>query len=404
MKLYDTFRRKKREFKPVKGKAVRIYTCGPSVYNYAHIGNFRTYLFEDVLVRYLIYKGYRIKRVMNITDVEDKAIETAKKENVSLNRLEADKIRIFFKEFDKLNMQRPDVVAKASKHLPQIVRLIRRICAKGYCREERDGIYFDVRKFRRYGNLRRLDNKRYRGVMRKDDYAKEGAWDFRLWKFWSKKDGENYWGSRFGKGRPGWHIECSAIAMHYLGDNIDIHCGGTDNIFPHHENEIAQSEAASGKKFVNFWLHARHLTIRKKKMSKRMGNVMYVSELEKKGVPPKCLRYYLISEKYRNKLDFTIPQFRKKIVDCRQTREKIAELRRITKSGNGKLGRKIADRLARGFVNAMDDDLNTKLAFKRIFREMKTIAVLIKEGRLTREDAKEILNAVKSMDSVLGVF
>src|SRR5208283_4388002 len=302
LRLYDTLDGKKRRFKPLQGNTVRMYTCGPSVYAYSHIGNFRTYLFEDVLVRYLIFKGYKVKRIMNITDIEDKAIEAARKERKTLDALQKDKIRSFFADWRSLGMKKPDVVAKASRNVLYMEKLIRRICAKGYCKEEKDGIYFDVKKFKHYGDLRKLRNRSYLGMARNDDYAKEGLWDFRLWKRWTRNDGDVCYASSFGDGRPGWHIECSAMAMHYLGESFDIHCGGSDNIYPHHENEIAQSEAASGKRMANFWLHARHLTINKRKMSKRTGNVLYVSQLKKKGVPPGCLRFYLLSEKYRKPL------------------------------------------------------------------------------------------------------
>ncbi|MFZ5501631.1 MAG: class I tRNA ligase family protein, partial [Candidatus Micrarchaeota archaeon] len=231
LRLFDTMSRSKRAFRPPGKRPVRIYTCGPSVYNYAHIGNFRTYLFEDVLVRYLRYKGHRVKRVMNITDVEDKAIIAARRERKSLAGLQKEKIDAFFRDYRKLGMAMPDVVANASDHIEDMVRLIGVICEKGYCIEERDGIYFDVRRFKGYGRLRGLAGRRYLGKARKDDYSKEGLWDFRLWKRWSRGDGNVFWESPFGRGRPGWHIECSAMAMRHLGQSIDIHCGGSDNIF-----------------------------------------------------------------------------------------------------------------------------------------------------------------------------
>jgi cysteinyl-tRNA synthetase len=404
MLLFDTLSGKKKKFRPLTGNTVRIYTCGPSVYDYSHIGNFRTYLVEDVLVRYLLYRGYKVKRVMNITDVEDKAIKAAKKKGISLKTLVKDKTRVFFADFDELGMLRPDIVANATEHVPQIGKLIQRICKRGFCKKEKDGIYFDVRKFGGYGNLRKLKSRKYLGVMRKDDYSKHGLWDFRLWKFWTKGDGKAVWQSPWGMGRPGWHIECSAIGMHYLGDSFDIHCGGTDNIFPHHDNEIAQSEAASGKKLANFWMHARHLTIGKKKMSKRLGNVYYVKQLQRLDVPPKCLRFYLISEKYRNRHDFTINEFRKRIKGCNRGREIIRKLRQLRAKGSGKVGSGIAEKLLVGFEDAMDNDLNTRLAFNRIFRQFDDIETLMKEKRLSGTDAKEILKAIERIDSVLGVF
>lgn len=404
LKLYDTLSRTKRPFRPLRGNTVRIYTCGPSVYSYSHIGNFRTYLFEDVLVRYLRFKGYSVKRVMNITDVEDKAIIAARKEGVSLAALQRDKIRRFFADFDYLGMLRPDVVAKASEHVPDMIRLVARICRNGYCMKGNGGVYFNVRKFRDYGKLRNLRNRTYFGRARGDDYAKEGLWDFILWKGWTRGDGRTRWHSPFGDGRPGWHIECSAMSMRYLGETFDIHCGGMDNIFPHHENEIAQGYAATGRPPARFWLHAKHLTINRKKMSKRTGNVLYVTQLAKEDIHPKCLRFYLISERYRHPLDFTWAWFMKETCHCEHAEKIRAALRKVKGAGNGKRGQEIARRMLGAFEAAMDDDLNTKLAFRRIFSQFRSIDVLLKAGKLTANDAKAIVGAMEKINGVLGVF
>ncbi|VVC03681.1 Cysteine--tRNA ligase [Candidatus Bilamarchaeum dharawalense] len=404
MRLFDSYTREKKTFHPISTKEVGIYTCGPSVYAYSHIGNFRTYLFEDLLVRYLRYKGYSVRRVMNITDVEDKAIVQARIEGKSLEQGQRDKVRKFFSDFDELEMLRPNIIARASEHIPEMIKLIGKICSRGYCKKEKDGVYFNVKKFKKYGDLAHLKNRKYLGKMIHDDYAREGLWDFRLWKFWSPADGKTNWKSQFGMGRPGWHIECSAMAMKYLGETLDIHCGGSDNVYPHHENEIAQSESATGKKFANFWLHAKHLTIGKKKMSKRTGNVLYVKQLKKAGVPPKCLRFYLTSEKYRNSLDFTIEKFKSKVCNCEQTRKMVTRLKKNGGSGGGKVGERIAKKIIGGFEDAMDDDLNTKLAYRRIFRIMKDVEKLIKEKKLTKKDSLAIISAIEKIDDVLRVF
>ena len=404
LRLYDTLQANKRPFKPLKGKTARIYTCGPSVYAYSHIGNFRTYLFEDILVRYLIFKGYKIRRIMNITDIEDKAIAAAWEKGVSLRALEQGKKKAFFRDFQALGMLAPDKVIRASEAVPEIIRLINRLCSNGYCIKEKDGIYFNTRKFRQYGRLRHLACREYYGKAMEDDYSKEGIWDFRLWKYWTQKDGAARWESPWGAGRPGWHIECSAISMKQLGQKFDIHCGGVDNIFPHHENEIAQDKAASGIAPVNFWMHAKHLTVDKRKMSKRIGNVLYVGALEKKGVKPRCLRFYLISERYRSKLDFTYAEFRKRLKDCMHARKMIKDLAKRKQTGSDKSGNRIASRLLRDFESAMDDDLNTKLAFKKIFRIFQETDLLMKNGCLSSGDAKRIMTAAKRIDSVLGVF
>lgn len=403
MWIYDTLSRSKREFSPMRGNTVRIYTCGPSVYAYSHIGNFRTYLFENVLVRYLRYKGCGVKRVMNITDVEDKAIAAANKEGLTLAQSQEGKISAFFSDWDALGMLRPDVVAKASEHVPEMVSLIRRICSKGYCITDKDGTYFNVRKFRAYGKLRGLKNPRYFGKIREDDYVKEGLRDFALWKRWTPSDGNARWKSPSGQGRPGWHIECSAIAMHYLGESFDIHCGGSDNIFPHHENEIAQSESATGKRYVNFWMHARHLTIGKRKMSKRIGNVFYVDQLAKEGASPLSIRHFLISGRYRSRLDFTAEKLKSQSAELARAWKTLAALRMPQETG-GKCGNRLGRKLIRGFESAMDDDLDTNLAFRGIFRILKEAEELRRSGKLSREGAIGMLGAMRKIDSVLGVF
>ncbi|MEW6722471.1 MAG: cysteine--tRNA ligase [Candidatus Micrarchaeota archaeon] len=404
LRLYDTLSRRKRPFRPLKGKTVRIYTCGPSVYEYSHIGNFRTYLFEDVLVRYLKFKGYSIFRVMNVTDVEDKAVEAARRQGVSIEKLVKEKCRTFFSDFGRLGMLRPDIIAKASDYVPQMISLISRICMRGYCIPRKDGLYFNSRKFGRYGELRGLKSRRFLGAAHKDDYAREGVWDFRLWKKWTRGDGDVAWESPWGRGRPGWHIECSAISMHHLGESFDIHCGGVDNIFPHHENERAQCEAATGRRFVNFWLHCRHLTIGKRKMSKRTGNVLYVRELEGMGVPPEFLRFYLISERHQNPLDFTMERFRDRVCACDGAKDTLKRLRTLRAGGDGKAGARIAAGLLAGFERAMDDDLNTKLALKRLFAVMGRVKELLRRGRLGGEDAKRIVRAAERVDAVLGIL
>ncbi|MFH1785062.1 MAG: cysteine--tRNA ligase [Candidatus Micrarchaeota archaeon] len=403
MKLFDTMSKKKRGFLPIDGKTAKIYTCGPSVYAYSHIGNFRTYLFEDILVRYLIFKGFCVKRIMNITDIEDKAMAQAKKENKNMETIQKNKIKKFLSDFQELGMLKPNKIVKASLHIEEMVKLIEKLCENGYCKKEKDGIYFNIKKYKKYGRLKKIRNT-YFGKIARDDYAKEGHWDFRLWKFWSRGDGKVFWKSKFGDGRPGWHIECSAIAMHYLGETIDIHCGGTDNIFPHHENEIAQSECATGKKFANFWLHAKHLTIGKRKMSKRTGNVLYVDPLKKAGIPPKCLRFYLTSEKYRNPLDFTVEKFKSRICECEKIRKLITKLRKIKNKGNSEKGNKMSKKLLEGFTNAMDDDLNTKLAYRRIFVIFNKIEKMTNENKLTKNDSILIIETIEKINYVLGVF
>ncbi len=395
MKLYDWLDKKK---KILGKKSVRIYTCGPSVYDYSHIGNFRAHLYEDVLVRYLKYRGIRVRRVMNITDVEDKAIKRANKLGITVWQLEKDKIRQFWKDYDALGMLRPDVVAMASSEIPAMIRLINRICKKGYCFREKDGIYFNVRKFKKYGKLLGKRMK-YAGIKRKDDYAREEKYDFRLWKFRSRSDRRYSWDSPFGRGRPGWHIECSAIVMHHLGEQIDIHCGGWDNIFPHHENEIAQTESATGKRMSEFWLYCRHLTLNKRKMSKRTGNVLFVKDLKNEGILPKSLRSFLLSERYRSKLDFSKEEFKKRDVQCQEFREFYKSLKKIRRKGSGECGKKLAGKIILDFEKAMDDDLDTRKVFRNLFRASKTDL-----SKLSKNDAKEMVKAIEKIDNVLRIL
>lgn len=416
LRLYDTLAGRKRPFRPLHGSRVGIYTCGPSVYDFSHIGNFRTYIFEDVLVRYLRHKGYKVRRVMNITDVEDKAIDAARKGGQSLDELERGKIRAFFRDFDALGMARPDIVAKASRHVPAMVKMIGRICENGYCRIEKDGVYFDVRKYAGYGSLRRLRSRAYRGIASNDDYSREGLFDFRLWKRWTRGDGNTGWKSRFGFGRPGWHIECSAMAMQYLGERFDIHCGGSDNIFPHHENEIAQSCAATGKVPANFWLHSRHLTLGGRKMSKRTGNVYYVRDLLKAGAHPQCIRYYLMSRSYRRRLDFTLTEFERRVCGCEETGRMLEMLVKLASAKPPRTNNKgargvddakcedLADGIIEGFESAMDDDLDTGLALRRVFSAFRKIGSLLKAGRIGPKGAKAVIKAMIKVDSVLCLF
>ena len=273
IKFYNTINRKIQIFKPLDKRAIRIYTCGPTVYNFAHIGNLRTYIFEDVLRRVLEYNDYKVRQIMNITNVEDKIINKAVKENKTIAEITKPYEKIFFSDIKKLNIKKAEVYPKATKHIKEIISLINKIIKKKFAyQSDDDSIYFDISKFKKYGRLSELEKKELKISTRvsADEYQKEDARDFVLWK--AKKNNEPSWPSPWGNGRPGWHIECSAMSIKYLGEYFDIHAGGVDNIFPHHENEIAQAEAATGKKFVNFWIHGEHLLVDGKKMAKSLDN------------------------------------------------------------------------------------------------------------------------------------
>jgi len=307
LKLYNTLSRKKALFKPIKGKGVRIYTCGPTVYDYAHIGNFRAYICSDILKRYLKYQGFNVKHVMNITDVDDKTIKGSRKENISLKQYTKRYEKAFFEDLEALNIDKADNFPRATEHIKEMVLLTKKLLLKKIAYKSKDGIYFNIAKFKDYGNLShaKLKSLEVGKRVKQDQYDKEEAQDFALWKFWDREDGKVFWQTELGKGRPGWHLECSSMSTKYLGQPFDIHAGGVDLIFPHHENEIAQSEGSEKKKFVNYWFHNEHLLVNGEKMSKSSGNFYTLRDLLDKGHNPKAIRYLLLSAHYRQQLNFT---------------------------------------------------------------------------------------------------
>ena len=304
IKLFNTLSGKKEMFKPFKGKTAQIYTCGPTVYNYAHLGNLRTYVFEDILRRALEINGYKIKQITNITDVEDKIIKKARQEKKEISQITRPYEKIFFEDLEKLNIEKAERYPRATEHIKEIINLISVLMKKGFAYQVEDkSVYFKISKFKNYGKLSRLKKRRAVGRIDSDEYKKDDVQDFVLWK--SAKSNEPFWSSPWGAGRPGWHIECSAMSMKYLGKTLDIHAGGVDLIFPHHENEIAQSEAATGKKFSKFWIHGEHLLVDGEKMSKSLGNIFTLRDFEKNNVNFLAFRYLLLGTHYRKKLNFT---------------------------------------------------------------------------------------------------
>ncbi|MBI3088981.1 MAG: cysteine--tRNA ligase [Candidatus Colwellbacteria bacterium] len=304
--LYNTLTRRKEKFKPEKSNSVNLYTCGPTVYDRVHIGNLRTFIFEDILRRTLRYNGYKVRQVMNITDIEDKIISRFKKEKRrSITAITNPYTNQFFEDIERLNIEKAESYPLVTTNIQEITGLIKKLLSKKIAYQGKDGsIYFDISKFKEYGKLSRLPRGKLKPGIRisADEYGKGEAADFVLWK--ARKPGEPYWRSPFGEGRPGWHIECSALSLKYL-KGIDIHTGGVDLIFPHHENEIAQSEAATGKKFVNYWLHGEHLLVNGRKMSKSLKNFYTLKDLEKKKFDPLSFRYLILNAHYRSKLNFT---------------------------------------------------------------------------------------------------
>lgn len=307
LKLYNTLTRKVEEFHPLNPPEVRMYVCGPTVYDFAHIGNFRTFLFSDLLRRYLKYSGYRVRHVMNITDVDDKIIQRSVEQKVTLRGYTDDYLAAFFADFDALGAERPEEVLRATDHIAEMVALIQELRQRGHTYEADGSIYFRIATFPTYGQLSKVNLEgNVAGASERvdaDEYTKEDARDFVLWK--AAKPGEPSWEASIGAGRPGWHLECSAMSMRYLGESFDLHTGGIDLIFPHHEDEIAQSEAATGRRFVGTWLHCAHLHVSGDKMSKSLGNIARVSDLLAQGVEPRALRLALISAHYRTSLNYT---------------------------------------------------------------------------------------------------
>ncbi|HRZ85157.1 MAG TPA: cysteine--tRNA ligase [Candidatus Paceibacterota bacterium] len=385
LKVYNTLGRKLQEFKSLKEGRVSMYSCGPTVYNYAHIGNLRTYIFNDILKRSLQFLGYKVVHVMNVTDVDDKTIKGSVKEGLSLKEFTQKYEDIFFKELDELNIIKPTHILRATESISDMVKIIKTLEKKGYAYKTSDGIYFAIDKFRNYGKLAQLEktidkNKKQR--INSDEYDKENAQDFALWKFYIPEDGNVFWETDIGKGRPGWHIECSAMSMKIIGSTLDIHTGASDLIFPHHTNEIAQSEAATGKKFVNYWIHGGFLTMKEGKMSKSLGNVFYLEDLQKKGFKPLDYRYMCLTTHYRAQLLFTLEN----LEAAKNSYQRLKNICENLKSDNKKNESYIKE-----FKKAVEDDLDMPNALQVLWKLLRD------------EKAVGKYQTVKKMDEVFGL-
>lgn len=405
--FFNTLTRKKERFVSLERGKVKIYTCGPTVYDFAHIGNFRAFVFEDLLIRWLEYRGFKVTQVMNITNVDDKTIAAARRQKISLKDYTEHYTQAFFEDIATLNIEKAEHYPRATEHIPTMIALIKKLMEKGYAYKGEDGsIYYDISKFKDYGKLSKtkIEELKPGARVKVDEYGKEEARDFALWKAWDEEDGDVFWETEIGKGRPGWHIECSSMAMKYLGETIDIHSGGVDLIFPHHENEIAQSEAATGKKFVNYWLHNEHLLVEGKRMAKRFGNYYTLRDLIKKGYNPKAVRYLLLSTHYRQQLNFTFEG----LGAARNAIDRLINFvyRLMDADGRG-IGEKIKTLridVQRRFEEAMDDDLNTSAALAALFDFVREVNRLIDDDALSREEAEEVYKLMMKFDKVLGVI
>lgn len=368
MKIYNTLTRQKEEFKPLVDNEVRIYSCGPTVYNYAHIGNLKTYVFSDLLRKVLRYNGYKLKGVMNITDVghlvsdsdegEDKMVKTAKATSKTPEEIASYYTDVFFKDIAKLNIEKPEIIAKATDNIPEMIDFVQGLLDKGYAYETSDGIYYDIMKFDEYGKLSRLDLEGQMAGARVDvNNEKRHPADFALWKK-APKEHIMQWPSPWGMGYPGWHIECSTMARKYLGDTFDIHTGGVDHIPVHHENEIAQSEALIGKPAVHYWMHSEFLLVDNGKMSKSLGNTYTVSNLEERGYNPLTFRYMCLNANYRNKLNFTWDGMKAAQTALNRLYEGVLS----HKEAKGVVDKEVISNFRKEFEDAINDDLNIPLA------------------------------------------
>ena len=391
MNVFNSLTRRVEELSPIADNTVRLYTCGPTVYNFAHIGNFRAYAFEDVLRRVIQFNGMKVKQVMNLTDVDDKTIRGANAAGVALADYTKTYKDAFFSDLKKLNIQSAEVYPAATDHIPEMIALVSRLVDKGIAYRSDDGsVYFNVRKFPGYGKLAHIDFDHQQTGARcaADEYDKENVGDFALWKAWEESDGPVGWDSPWGRGRPGWHIECSAMSMKYLGETFDLHTGGIDNLFPHHENEIAQAEAATGKPFVKTWMHCAHLRVNGEKMSKSLGNFFTLRDLLEKGWTGREIRYVLVNAHYRSGLNFAFDA----LEDARKSLERID--RCVELATEGEAPEWAAKRLAE-FSDAVNDDLNLPKAFAALFE-------LVRETNA--HGGGPVLSVFRRMDEVLGVI
>ena len=406
LKLFNTLTRKKEEFKPIREGNVLIYSCGQTVYSYTHIGNYRSFLFADLLSRYLEFKGFNVKQVMNITDIDDKTIRDSAKENLALKEFTEKYTKIFFDGLDKLNIKRASLYPKATEEVKEMIEMTKKLIKKRYAYETSDGVYFSISKFKKYGKLSKLNlNKIKTGVrINVDEYEKDSPQDFVLMKKSTEDEIKRniFYKSEWGNVRPGWHIECSVMSMKYLGETIDMHTGGVDLIFPHHENEIAQSEAFTGKKFVKYWLHSEHLLVEGQKMAKSLGNFITLEDLLKKGYDPIAIRYLLLSTHYKTQLNFTY----KSLDAAKNTLDNIIDF--VNRMRQLKDGKKNSDveilikNVKEEFVNAMDDNLSINVALASIFEFIKNVNK-IGENNLSRSDGENIIKTLMEFDRVLGL-
>ena len=388
--LSNTLTREKEIFSPIHSKEVSIYTCGPTVYNYPHIGNHRAYIFADTLKRVLLYGGYKVNHIMNITDIDDKTIRDSQKEGKTLREFTEFYTKEFFKDIKMLNIVEPKKFTKATDYIHEMVAMVKKLIEKGLAYQSEDGsTYFNIKKFKNYGRLSGLvleeQKENAAGRIKKDEYDKENAQDFALWKAWDEKDGDVFWETSLGKGRPGWHIECSAMSTENLGEQIDIHTGAIDNIFPHHENEIAQSEGMTGKQFVKYWMHNEWVLVDNKKMAKSANNFYTLRDLVEKGINPIAYRFWLLMASYRTRVNLVWEALEGSEVALKRLYNLYMDLGTATGQVNADYKKK--------FENFINDDLDTPKALTLLWD-------VLKDENVSNADKKA---TVLDFDKVFGL-
>lgn len=410
MYLYNSLTREKELFKPINDREVKIYACGPTIYHYVHIGNLRTFTFEDLLCRTLRYFDYNVTQVMNLTDVDDKTIKGAIRENVPLNTFTKKYKDAFFEDLNTLNIVPAAQYPAATDYIPEMIQMIEKLIEKGMAYVGGDkSVYYQIEKFKNYGCLShfKMDELQCGASERvdSDEYEKEHVADFVLWKAYDpERDGSIYWESPFGKGRPGWHLECSAMAMSILGETIDIHMGGVDNMFPHHENEIAQSEACSGKQFVNLWMHAEHLIVDGKKMSKSLGNFFTLRDLLDKGYSGIEVRYMLLHTHYKTQLNFTLAGLEAVRGSLQRLQDFIYRLKNIQDGTSGGEINALLEKAEKEFAHGLSDDLNISYSLASLFDLVREVNGLIDQKKMDQKDAEATLKLLEKFNQVLGLL
>lgn len=396
LKFYNTLTRKKEIFKPIRKDGVGLYTCGPTMYNFVHIGNLRTYIFQDILKRALLYSGLHVRHVMNLTDVDDKTIQGARASEESLKTFTRRYEKIFKEDLKKLTIVSPEKFTRATEHIPAMIAMISALLKNGTAYQKDGSVYFDVSKFALYGKLARLDIKGLRSGTRvdTDEYEKDEARDFVLWK--AAKKNEPSWKAPFGRGRPGWHIECSAMSLKYLEQPFDIHTGGVDLIFPHHENEIAQSEAAYGKQFVRFWMHGEHLLVNGEKMSKSLGNIVTLRDVESRGFDSLAFRYLVLGAHYRSKLNFTWDSLSSAARSLERIAQFVLKLKR--ERARTRTAKNTLYKFQKQFIEAISDDLDTPKALSIIWE-----AIHAYNEMPARFNPKAVRETIYDFDRVFGL-